>query len=73
MWVGLAGALALATAAASAQTAIPAKPLAATPDTSPEAPAGDSDTWIFSGTLQDSSETFLRQRSSPASRTRSSS
>ncbi len=58
MWVGLAGALALATAAASAQTAIPAKPLAATPDTSPDAPAGDSDTWIFSGTLQDSSETF---------------
>ena len=60
---GLAGILALGAAAASAaQTPPPSKLVAPAtapavkPDAAPE--ATDSDTWIFSGILQDSSETF---------------
>ena len=61
----IAGALALVTAAAFAETApspdkavAPAAGPAIGPDAAPDAAAADSDTWIFSGVLQDAGETF---------------
>ena len=59
----LASALALAAVTAVAQTAPSAQPSPALKDAAPknspaETGAPDSDTWIFSGILQDSTETF---------------